>query len=595
MRPSDPTHAPAHAAGRARTRPPNRALRALLEETEWTQAAFAHAITRLGVEIGIHLRYDRTSVAHWLRGSRPDPRVQHLMAEALSRRLGRRVTVSELGMRSTQGARGARAGAGARRRRGADGDEEGPHAGSRNYATATLDALLPDPGGHTHPADRLTALTAPVVPPPRADAPPPAPYTLRLLEESVRHDRSRDSEQPRIRAQFDPEERRPARHERAATHEPPAAPEPSGHPAPSGLSTPSGGRMAHPGHRTPPATAPAPDPATLPATAPAAAARNTCSARGTRPSAPPGPGEVASVHEHARFFALQADRYGGGHIRTSLAAYLSGLVRPLRCGEESAAHRGMLAGGARLSYLLARVYADEQRHGLAQRAFLTAADLASEADDPEGVALARRALSSQAHQLGHPRASLALAEAACEGAPADADPSTRAFLYAGLAVAEAAGGDRTRALAALGRAERQLACAPADLTTGPASPGREPVGSYQDAALLYQSSQLHAALGDRTGAIRDLRSSLRARPSGERRSRALCQAELAELLLSCGRLEEACVSWQDFLAECAQVRSGRVLAARSRMPVLLRPYARERCVQALLARTRAPAAGRRYG
>ena len=203
---------------------------------------------------------------------------------------------------------------------------------------------------------------------------------------------------------------------------------------------------------------------------------------------------MASVHEHARFFALQADRYGGGHIRTSLAAYLSGLVRPLRCGEESAHHRGMLAGGARLSYLLARVYADEQRHGLAQRAFLTAAELAGEAGDPEGVALARRALSSQAHQLGHPRASLALAEAACEGAPADSDPSTRAFLYAGLAVAEAAGGDRNRALAALRRAEHQLARAPADLTTGPASPGGEPVGSYQGAALLYQSSQLRTAL-----------------------------------------------------------------------------------------------------
>ena len=188
MRPSDHTHTPAHSADRTRTRPPNRALRALLEETEWTQTAFAHAITRLGAEIGIHLRYDRTSVAHWLRGSRPDPRVQHLMAEALSRRLGRRVAVTELGMRSNPGARGARVGAGTRRRRSEDGDEEGPHAGGRAYATAALDALLPDPGGHAHPADRLTALTAPVVPPPRADAPPPAPYTLRLLAESVRHE-----------------------------------------------------------------------------------------------------------------------------------------------------------------------------------------------------------------------------------------------------------------------------------------------------------------------------------------------------------------------------------------------------------------------
>ncbi len=552
MRPSDLTHTSAHSADRPRTRTPNPALRALLEETEWTQAAFAHAITRLGAEIGIHLQYDRTSVAHWLRGSRPDPRVQHLMAEALSRRLGRRVTVAELGMRGTRGARGGGVGAGARPRGGEDGDEEGPHAGYRTCGAAALDAVLPGPGGYAHPADRLTALTSPVVPPPRADTPPPAPYTLRLLEESVRHERPREPEQPLGQA-------------RSGSHEPPSAP----------------ARVR--------ASAP------LPASAPAAPARNTCAARGTHPTAPPGPGEVASLHEHARFFALQADRYGGGHIRTSLAAYLSGLVRPLRSGEESAHHRGLLAGGARLSYLLARVYADEQRHGLAQRAFLTAAELASEAGDPEGVALARRALSSQAHQLGHPRTSLALAEAACEAAPADADPSTRAFLYAGLAVAEAAGGERTRALEALRRAEHQLARAPADLTTGPASPNGEPVGSYQSAALLYQSSQVRTALGDRTGAIRDLRSSLRSRPAGERRSRALCQAELAELLLACGRLEEACASWTGFLEECAPVRSGRALAARSRMPGLLRPYTRERCVQSLLAQTSAPPPERRFG
>jgi tetratricopeptide (TPR) repeat protein len=291
---------------------------------------------------------------------------------------------------------------------------------------------------------------------------------------------------------------------------------------------------------------------------------------------------VASVHEHARFFALQADRYGGGHIRTSLAAHLSGLVRTLRRGEEGVHQRGMQAGAARLSFLLARVYADEQRHGLAQRAFLTAAELAAEAADPEGVALARRALSSQAHQLGHPRASLALADAALAAAPADTEPSTRAFLYAGLAVARAACGDRSRALDALSRAERQLARAPVDLTTGAQSPNGEPVGTYQSAALLYQAGQVRAALGDREGAIRELRASLRARPADECRTRALCQAELAELLLRCGRLEEACSVWSGFLEVSSQVRSGRVLAARSRVRALLRPYASSRPARTVL-------------
>ncbi|WP_369199575.1 tol-pal system YbgF family protein [Streptomyces sp. PU-14G] len=546
-----------HPGPRSRDRAPNGALRALLEETEWTQAAFARALARLGAEVGIHLRYDRTSVAHWLRGSRPDPRVQHLMAEALSRRLGRRVTVGELGMRpGAAGARGGRTAGGARAGGGADGDDEAsapsgaacrPPATGNSAAPAHAfapsgagDAGHPD-SARAHPvdvrlfglarpshlADQLTALTAPVVPPPRADSPPPAPYTLRLLTETVRSPSPRHGEVP---------------------EDAPGAPVP----------------------------------------APLPGARNTCTARGSRATSRTGPGEVASVHEHARFFARQADRHGGGHIRTSLAAFLSGLVSTLRTGEEGVHQRGMQAGAARLSFLLARVYADEQRHGLAQRAFLTAAELAEEAADPDGVALARRALSSQAHQLGHPRISLALAEAALAAAPADADPATRAFLYAGLAVAGAADGDRRRALEAMGRAERQLARAPADLTTGLESPSGEPVGTYRHAALLYQSSQMRAALGDRDGAIRDLRASLRARPADELRSRALCQAELAELLLSRGRLEEACTAWSSFLAESAQVSSGRVRAARARIPGLLRPYGRDAGVRALLAQASPP-------
>ncbi|MGH3312942.1 MAG: helix-turn-helix domain-containing protein, partial [Streptomyces sp.] len=77
---------------------PNAPLRLLLAETEWTQEAFARAIGRAAAEAGVRLGYDRTSVAHWLRGARPSPRVQGFIAEALSRRLGRPVTVTQLGM-----------------------------------------------------------------------------------------------------------------------------------------------------------------------------------------------------------------------------------------------------------------------------------------------------------------------------------------------------------------------------------------------------------------------------------------------------------------------------------------------------------------
>lgn len=468
---------------RRRPAQPNSALRFLLEETGWTQETLARAVTRLGTEAGVRLHYDRTSVAHWLRGSRPEPRVQHLVAEALSRRLARPVPVTELGMGD-----GRSGGPG---RRAAASPPEGREQdwGAKEFASG-------------RPADRLAALTAPVVEPPRTSPPPPAPYRLGLLVP--------DS---------------------PATAVPPP-------PAPAGRRT--------------------------------------------------GPDEVASVREHTRFFALQADRHGGGHIRTPLAAYLSGLVRQLHAGGEGPHHAHLLAGTARLSYLLARVYADEQRHGLAQRAFLTAAELAEEGNDAVGVAVARRALSSQAHQLGHLRLGLDLAESACGAAPAGTPPSTRAFLYAGLAVTQASGGLRDRAWKTLGRAERELARVPSDMTSCLEPPQGESVGAYQDAALLYQSAHVCGALGDRAGAVQELRASLHARPSGERRTRAVSHAELAELQLSRGRLEEACGAWQEFLDDAALVRSGRVRRARDRMPRLLRPYTRERCVRSLLIRMGAP-------
>ncbi|MEW1825592.1 hypothetical protein [Streptomyces sp. NPDC088196] len=81
----------------ARTRIPNTRLRALIEETEWTQGGLARAVNAVAAESGLVLRYDRTTVAHWLTGSHPMPRVQPLACEALSRRCGRVITTEEAG------------------------------------------------------------------------------------------------------------------------------------------------------------------------------------------------------------------------------------------------------------------------------------------------------------------------------------------------------------------------------------------------------------------------------------------------------------------------------------------------------------------
>lgn len=47
---------------------------------------------------GLDLRYDKTSVARWLRGQQPRGRAPGIIAEAIGRKLGRTVTIDEIGM-----------------------------------------------------------------------------------------------------------------------------------------------------------------------------------------------------------------------------------------------------------------------------------------------------------------------------------------------------------------------------------------------------------------------------------------------------------------------------------------------------------------
>ncbi|HEY8979337.1 MAG TPA: hypothetical protein VIU15_07115 [Streptomyces sp.] len=81
-----------------RLRTPNRALRALLDEAGWSGARLAREVNSRGRAQGFALHYDRTSVAHWLSGTRPRPPAPELAAQALSDGLGRRVRAAETGL-----------------------------------------------------------------------------------------------------------------------------------------------------------------------------------------------------------------------------------------------------------------------------------------------------------------------------------------------------------------------------------------------------------------------------------------------------------------------------------------------------------------
>ncbi|MEU3369499.1 transcriptional regulator [Streptomyces sp. NPDC006711] len=79
-------------------RQPNERLQTLIQEAGCSNAGLARRVNMVGAERGLDLRYDKTSVARWLRGQQPRGRAPGIIAEALGRKLGRTVTIDEIGM-----------------------------------------------------------------------------------------------------------------------------------------------------------------------------------------------------------------------------------------------------------------------------------------------------------------------------------------------------------------------------------------------------------------------------------------------------------------------------------------------------------------
>ncbi|MBV9023770.1 MAG: transcriptional regulator [Streptomycetaceae bacterium] len=83
-------------------RQPNERLQALIQEAECSNAELARRVNVCGTEHGLDLRYDKTSVARWLRGQQPRGRAPAIIAEVLGRKLGRTVTIDAIGMANGQ-------------------------------------------------------------------------------------------------------------------------------------------------------------------------------------------------------------------------------------------------------------------------------------------------------------------------------------------------------------------------------------------------------------------------------------------------------------------------------------------------------------
>jgi|SRR5689334_2524615 len=77
---------------------PNTLLDALLDEAGMSRVGLATRVNRAGTARGKTLRYDHTAVIRWLSGARPRGIVPGLICEVLAARLGRPISLADIGM-----------------------------------------------------------------------------------------------------------------------------------------------------------------------------------------------------------------------------------------------------------------------------------------------------------------------------------------------------------------------------------------------------------------------------------------------------------------------------------------------------------------
>ncbi|MBB5122808.1 hypothetical protein FHS36_006282 [Streptomyces eurocidicus] len=434
----------------------NEGLARLLTESRWTYRQFALAVNRLGTETGTPVKYDESSVHHWLGGTLPRKAVRPLILEALSRKLARPVTHAEAGLPAPEG---------------------GPSTpGDTVEGLVDLGRLDMDPSRRGVLGAGLFSVALTI----------PGWQDVVGRAEAVRSGRA--------------------------------------------------ARIGWP--------------------------------------------EVDMVVAMTERVSELDDQFGGRHARPMAAAFAVNTVAAyLRADAPEDVRKGMLSAASDLCYLTGYMAVDEGHHGLAQRYYVKALELAGQAGDHLTYCTTLRGMSVQAVDLGFgPRASR-LADAAAAASP-QAGPRMRAFLTGQQAHAAARSGHRTEALRFIGEAEVAMEKAESQ---------EKAFGSYDPSSLQYHVSQVRYELGDVRGSIKSMQEADALRYSVYRRARVRQQCYLAERQLEIGHLEAACETWHRVLDDYPLVQSQRCdervgIMRSSLRPYLKNPKARELYDRAMAAR-----------
>ncbi|WP_246005463.1 hypothetical protein [[Actinomadura] parvosata] len=285
---------------------------------------------------------------------------------------------------------------------------------------------------------------------------------------------------------------------------------------------------------------------------PAVAALPGLVRHGTRaPAARAGAGDVARVRAATAAFADLDDRFGGGHARAAVAAYLSREVTPLLGVAGGRARPDLFTAAAELSYLAAYMAMDAGANALAQRYYISTVRLADEAGDLVLRATALRSMAVQAAELGHDAEALALADAAASALGGRGPRRTLAWITGMRAEAHAAAGTRWDALTLLRRTETQLERADSP-------PETEWLGNYRRESLEHQIGLTLTQLGDHATAARHFTASMEARQPVELRTRVLIGLRAAHASVRAGDPEQAAVTVLGLSDDVRLIASARV-------------------------------------
>ncbi|MFF2145167.1 regulator [Kitasatospora sp. NPDC058190] len=511
--------------GHSGSAPQNGQLAALIEEAGFSHAGLARRVDQLGLEHGLDLRYDKTSVTRWLRGQQPRGATPALIAEVFTRRLGRRLTAQDLGL-----------------------DACAPVYAGLEFAETPQEAvdivasMWRKDNGPQSELRRIAFTPAGLVVPSRD-------WLIGRTDERVARDGS-----TLVRPD-------------AATGPPGSAPTAPTPPAQSATSAPGalavsparGQAPGAPGSRSTAGTTGTaatigrvPTQSRRPPTA--VEPSYTDPTREARPALRVGRGDIAAIRAVGDLFRALDHAYGGGHARQALVRYLESEAEPMlrgRYGEQIG--RALFGAVADLTRLAGWTSFDIAAHGLAQRYFVQALRLSQAAGDRALGGYILVTMSHQAVHLGHGREAVQLARVAQQGVGTAVPPVVQSLMHAAEARGHGLLGDVRSCTTALVRAERSLAAS----RTGDELPSW--ARYFDEAQLSDEFAHCYRDLQQWRTSAQHAEKSLRLRSPAYARSRIFCRLVLATARLGMGDLDEACTMATDALRAAGEMRSARSL------------------------------------